>query len=113
MYEEVSYDELPWFEPGPSPPVRMAVEEEFLPRGGNVLDVGCGAGSNVLFLAESGYLAHGIDLSPGAVRAARARAAEAGLTADIQEGDVLSLPFPSASLDGLVDNGCFHTLPLS
>lgn len=112
-YEATPYDQLPWFEPGPSPQVRRAVEERFLPADGNVLDLGCGAGSNVLFLAEHGYRAHGVDLSPGAVAAARARATEAHLTADFQEGDALALEIPDGSLDGLVDNGCFHTLPLS
>jgi len=47
------------------------------------------------------------------VAAARARAAKAGLTVDIQEGDALDLPFPDESIDGMVDNGCFHTLPIS
>jgi len=112
-YEKNSYDQLPWFERGPSPPVKLAVVEGFLPKGGDVLDIGCGAGSNVLFLAQSGYRAHGIDLSPGAVAAARARASESGLKVDIQEGDALALKFPDRSLDGIVDHGCFHTLPLS
>jgi SAM-dependent methyltransferase len=89
------------------------VREGFLPKGGEVLDVGCGAGSNVLFLAKSRYRAHGIDLSPGAVTAARTRAAAARLRVDVRVGDALALPFPKGSLDGMVDNGCFHTLPIS
>jgi SAM-dependent methyltransferase len=89
------------------------VVEGFLPKGGKVLDVGCGAGSNVLFLARNGFRAYGIDLSPGAVAAARARASEAGLSANIQEGDALALKFSQGGLDGVVDHGCFHTLPPS
>lgn len=112
-YEETPYDQLPWFDPGPSPPIKLASDEGFLPKGGAVLDIGCGAGSNVLFLAENGYRAHGIDLSPGAVAAARTRAARAHLTVEVQEGDALALPFTDGRLDGLVDHGCFHTLPLS
>ncbi len=112
-YERLPYDQLPWFEPGPSRSVKLAVAEGFLPKGGEVLDIGCGAGSNVLFLAKSGYRAHGVDLSPGAVAAARARAAEEHLVADIQEGDALALRFADGGLDGVVDHGCFHTLPLS
>jgi SAM-dependent methyltransferase len=77
-----------------------------------VLDVGCGAGSNVLWLARSGYQAYGVDLAPGAIRAARARAAEAGLAIDVRPGDALALPFGDAGFDALVDHGCFHTLPL-
>ncbi len=112
-YEKLRYDQLPWFEPGPSLSVKLAVAEGFLRKGGDVLDVGCGAGSNVLFLAKRGFRAHGIDLSPGAVTAARTRAAQSRLRADIQEGDALALSFADASLDGVVDHGCFHTLPLS
>jgi SAM-dependent methyltransferase len=112
-YERTPYDQLPWFESGPSIGVQRAVDEGFLSPGGDVLDIGCGAGSNVLFLAGRGFRAHGIDLSPGAVAAAHSRAALAHLTVDVQEGDALALPFPDASLDALIDNGCFHTLPLS
>jgi len=112
-YERTPYEQLPWFEPGPSTSVRRALEEGFLPKGASVLDVGCGVGSNVLFLAEQGYVAHGIDLSPGAVAAARSRAALAHLTVDVQEGDALALPFPDGSLGAVIDNGCFHTLAFS
>jgi SAM-dependent methyltransferase len=112
-YERTPYEQLPWFEPGPSPGVKLAVDEGFLPEGAAVLDIGCGAGSNVLFLAERGRVAHGIDLSPGAVAAARSRAARAGFTVDIEEGDALALRFADASLDAVIDNGCFHTLPFS
>jgi SAM-dependent methyltransferase len=112
MYQKSRYDQLPWFEPGPSPMVRLAVRDGFFRKGSEVLDIGCGAGSNVLFLARSGFRAHGVDLSPGAVEAARGRAARAHLEVDIQEGDALSLSFADGSLDGVVDHGCFHTLPV-
>lgn len=111
-YQESPYDELPWFEPGPSPQVQLAVESGFLLKGGSVLDIGCGAGSNLLYLARNGFSVHGVDLSPGAVAAARSRAAEAHLEIQVQEGDALALPFPDASFDALIDNGCFHTIPL-
>lgn len=111
-YEESPYDQLPWFDPGPSPQVVLAVDTGFFTRGMEILDVGCGAGSNVLYLARSGFRASGIDLSPGAVVAARGRLTEAHLDGPIQEGDVLALPFRDGSFDGLVDNGCFHTIPI-
>ena len=111
-YERSAYDQLPWFDPGPSPQVELAVETGFLRKGSEVLDVGCGAGSNVLYLARSGFRASGVDLSPGAVAAARGRIAEAQVGAVVQEGDVLALPFAEGSFDALLDNGCFHTIPL-
>jgi SAM-dependent methyltransferase len=83
-----------------------------LPKGSEVLDIGCGAGSNLLYLAQHGYRPHGVDLSPGAVAAARARASEANLAVDVREGDALALPFVDESFGALIDNGCFHTIPL-
>jgi SAM-dependent methyltransferase len=42
---------------------------------GPVLDVGCGPGRHILALARRGVLALGVDVTPGAVRHARARGA--------------------------------------
>jgi len=111
-YERTPYHDLPWYDPGPSPQVARAVEERFLPPGAAVLDVGCGAGSNVLFLARKGLESHGVDLSPGAIRSATDRARSEGVSVDLRVGDVLDLDFPSARFGGVIDNGCFHTLPV-
>lgn len=111
-YATTPYESLPWFSPEPSRAVRRAVADEFLRPGTAVLDVGCGAGSNLLFLARHGYEAHGIDLSPGAIHAARARARSEGLTVGAQTGDALALDFADRRFGGLVDIGCFHTLPV-
>jgi len=112
VYEETPYEDLPWFDPDPSPEVERAVVEGFFPPGAAILDIGCGAGSNVLFLSRKGFRAYGVDLSPGAIRAAGARARSAGLTVDLREGDALALDFPDGCFGGLVDIGCFHTVPL-
>ena len=112
-YESTRYDELPWFDPDPSRALVRAVEDGFFPRKGAVLDVGCGAGSNVLWLARTGYEAHGVDLSPGAIRAAGDRAKAAGVTVDVRNGDALALEFPDARFDAVMDHGCFHTLPVA
>lgn len=77
-----------------------------------MLDLGCGAGSNVLYLAQEGFEAHGVDLSPGAIAAARERARRGRLRAEFRVGDVLSLAYPRGRFAGLTDNGCFHTLPV-
>ncbi|MGI0131873.1 MAG: class I SAM-dependent methyltransferase [Thermoplasmata archaeon] len=111
-YDATPYEELPWFDPEPSPVVREAVRSAFFVPSGRVLDIGCGAGSNVLFLARSGFVVHGLDLSPGAVRAARRRAAEAGVVVHVHAGDVLALPFFGDSFSAALDHGCFHTLPI-
>ncbi len=44
------------------------------------LDLGCGEGGDVLWLAQRGYTAFGVDISTVAIGRARARAEELGLT---------------------------------
>jgi len=111
-YDRTPFHELPWYSPDPDPGVVDAVRDGFLPRGSAVLDIGCGAGSNVLFLARSGLEAHGIDVSPGAIRAAEKRAREAGVRATFRAGDALNLREPAGRFAAVTDIGCFHTLPI-
>jgi SAM-dependent methyltransferase len=110
-YATTPYRRLPWFSPQPYPWVRQAVAAGWFRRRGRVLDVGCGAGTNSLFLARAGYRTSGVDLAPAAIAAAQARALQQKLSVDFRVGDALRLPFPRKSLDGLIDVGCFHTIP--
>ena len=54
-----------------------AVVGELTP--GSVIDLGCGEGGDVLWLAEQGWQAHGLDISSTAVGRARAEADARGL----------------------------------
>ncbi|HTP53995.1 MAG TPA: class I SAM-dependent methyltransferase [Thermoplasmata archaeon] len=111
-YEKTPYRELPWFSARPYPWVKENVVAGAFRRGSRVLDLGCGAGTNSLFLARSGLRVTGIDLAPGAVDAARARAGKGKVRAEFRVGDVLRLPFTDRAFGGAIDVGCFHTLPV-
>jgi len=111
-YERSAYETLPWFSKDPSPWLVRAVKQKWIPPGAAVLDVGCGAGTNVLWLARRGFRAYGVDISPGAIAAARARAKEAGLRVTLREGDATDLPFAGGEFTAAIDSGCFHTLPI-
>lgn len=74
----------------------------------NVIDLGCGAGSESLFMARCGFNTTGIDLSPTAIEQAKQRAATEGLAARFIQGDVLDLPFEDSSVDFANDRACFH-----
>ena len=50
-----------------------------LPAGSRVLDLGCGTGEDALYLASRGVYVHAIDVAPGMLELARAKAAERGL----------------------------------
>jgi SAM-dependent methyltransferase len=75
---------------------------------GSVLDVGCGTGENVLYLAEHGYTAAGVDGAPTAIKKARAKAKQRGLSESFEVGDALNLPTPERLFDTVIDSGLFH-----
>ncbi len=112
-YRATHYRKLPWFSPRPSDWIVETVRSGRWRKGARILDVGCGAGSNSLYLARRGFRVSGIDIAEGAIQAARARAIAARRTVDFQVGDVLRLPYPDGEFGGALDIGCFHTLPIS
>lgn len=61
------------------------------PPYGRALDLGCGRGHWSIVLAQRGWDVAGVDLAPSAVRAARKRAADAGVEMLAVEGDVTAL----------------------
>src|SRR6516225_1759325 len=66
---------------------------------GRALDVGCGEGADVIWLARSGWTVTAIDISDVAVTRAREAAELAGAVVEWVCGDVLQTPFPAGSFD--------------
>ena len=79
---------------------------------GRALDLGCGTGTNVLWLAQHGWTAIGVDRSATAIESAR-RKADWTSGAMFVEGDVTRLA--ELEVDGpfdlILDIGCFHGVP--
>ena len=74
-------------------------------RGKRVLEVGCGAGTDLVRFARGGAEVTGVDLSSSAVALAHQNFAQQGLAADLREGDGESLPFPDNSFDLVYAHG--------
>jgi SAM-dependent methyltransferase len=80
---------------------------------GRALDLGCGTGTDSIYLAQHGWDITGVDMVPKALAIARRKAAAAGVSPRFVEGDVTRLQDFGVG-DGytlLLDFGCFHTLP--
>ena len=64
------------------------VEQELgADRSKRILDIGCGTGRHAIELARRGYRVTGFDLSEGQLGLAREKAAEAGVSVDLQRRD--------------------------
>jgi SAM-dependent methyltransferase len=103
----------PW-DTGITPPeIVHLVEEEKLAIG-RALDLGCGTGTNAVYLAQHGWQVIGIDYVGRAIRRARRKARQAGVNTQTRfiTGDVTRLPDLNlgASFDLAVDVGCGHSL---
>jgi cyclopropane fatty-acyl-phospholipid synthase-like methyltransferase len=105
-FESAYVETPPWDIGRPQPAiVRLAESGQIT---GRVLDVGCGTGENILYLAERGLTATGIDGAPTAIRKAKAKAKRRGLQVRFEVADALDLQVPEPPYDTIIDSGLFH-----
>jgi SAM-dependent methyltransferase len=76
-----------------------------------VLDLGCGTGSLSVLIAGAGHLVSGLDLSYEMVRRARAKAADAGVSASFVQADVSTPPYDDGSADTVLVRHVLWALP--
>ena len=70
-----------------------------------VLEVGCGAGTDLARFATGGALVSGVDLSSSAIALARQNFEHQGLRADLREADGEHLPFADDTFDLVFAHG--------
>lgn len=75
---------------------------------GSVLDVGCGTGEHVLYLAKRGHEAWGVDSAPLAIEKAKDKAAQRGVQASFIVADAFDLRILDRTFDTVIDSGLFH-----
>jgi len=73
-----------------------------------LLDLGCGTGRHVVYLAREGFTVCGTDISPRGLELARAWLRDEGLEADLQLCDMTVIPYPDGYFDGIVSTYVIH-----
>jgi SAM-dependent methyltransferase len=77
-------------------------------------ELGCGAGPNLVWLAEKGMRVSGVDIAPTALDLARGNLERHGFTdqvGELVEGSVADVPWADGSMDGLLESCVFQHLP--
>jgi 2-polyprenyl-3-methyl-5-hydroxy-6-metoxy-1,4-benzoquinol methylase len=100
----------PW-DTGEVPVELTAVVEDGLPAG-RALDIGCGTGTQAVYMATHGWHVTGVELLDQPLRRARDRAAAAGVEVEFVKADATRLTQAGlhAGFTLLLDRGCFHGL---
>ncbi|UZE93851.1 MAG: class I SAM-dependent methyltransferase [Candidatus Pacearchaeota archaeon] len=87
-----------------------AIEDfvRYLEKRDKVLDLGCGSGRDVVFLARNGFDVYGIDISKEAIKKARNKIKEKGLKAYFDVGDLTALKFENNFFDAIYSNAVLN-----
>lgn len=74
------------------------------------LELGCGTGTNAIWLAKQGFQVTAVDISSVAIDMAREKAAGKGADVSFYCADLLSDTISAPSFGFVFDRGCFHSL---
>lgn len=115
FYEKIYSDRAPsqheWVAGTASPELIKLVWDGVISPGMNVLELGCGVGTESVFMAVRGMRVTGIDLSSSAIALSKKLAEFYGVDATFQKGNALDLTFANGVFDVVCDQGVFHHLP--
>jgi methyl halide transferase len=102
-------DQAPWDTGRPSAELQRQLAKR-KPSPGPAIELGCGSGTNAVWLAQQGFDVTAIDISPTALERAQAKAVEAGVQARFLQTDVTALPDLGPPFSFFFDRGCYHVL---
>jgi SAM-dependent methyltransferase len=97
----------PWDSGLPSKELIRVLDGEAI-KPGRTAELGCGTGTNSIYLASRGFDVTGFDLSPAALAVARKKATEAGAKVRFVEADLCQFTLDVPPFDFLFDRGCYH-----
>jgi len=102
----------PWDRGGIPQELAALVEGPQALAPGNALDLGCGTGTQAIYLAQQGWRVTGVDVVERVLHAARRKAAAAGVSVTWSQCDVarVAAAIPGHTFSLLFDQGCFHGL---
>jgi len=103
----------PWDSGVEPPELKALIEGPQRRMPGKALDLGCGTGTNAVYMAQHAWDVTAIDFVPAAIAAARKRADAARVKPRLLVGDVTRLESLGAGGGYTLafDQGCLHSIP--
>lgn len=105
--QHYSTEELPWDTGEPDPHLVELVEQGVI-QPGRALEVGCGTGTNSIWLSSHGFDVHGVDVSRLAIEKAEAKRRAAQASVRLSVLDFLHDEVPEKPFDFVFDRGVLH-----
>ncbi len=99
-------EDLPWHDVEPPKLLVRALDQRS--TSGRALDIGCGAGTNSIYMAERGYRVTAIDFMPQAIAMLKGQITDADLPIEAVQADVGTWT-TNEPFDVVLDIGCLHT----
>jgi ubiquinone/menaquinone biosynthesis C-methylase UbiE len=112
IYSKYDLAEIPWHSDKPDRELIDLIENKII-KPCVVLDLGCGAGTDAIYLASKGFEVIALDISQEAIRIAKERAENAGVKVKFIVGNFLEIKLNAESFDFINDRGCFHHIETS
>jgi len=100
-------DDIPWDLGAPDPYLHAFVSDYAI-QTGSVLEIGCGTGTNAVWMAQQGLDVYATDVSPTAVARAKTTVEAAGVDCVVKRLDFLHDPLPERRFDVVYDRAVFH-----
>jgi cyclopropane fatty-acyl-phospholipid synthase-like methyltransferase len=101
-----SWQDLPWAH---NEPTLFLAEICRQRKPGRALDIGCGAGTDSVFLASQGWDVTSLDFMPKALQYTQQRAREAGVSVTAVEADIAEWQ-PTGTYNLVLDHGLLHNM---
>ena len=108
--ERYARDDIPW-DIGAPDPYLQAFVNDYAVRQGAVLEIGCGTGTNAVWMAQQGLQVYATDGSQTAVARAAATVEAAGVECVVKQLDFLHDALPDRRFNVIYDRAVFHVFP--
>ncbi|MBA3859965.1 MAG: class I SAM-dependent methyltransferase [Cyanobacteria bacterium PR.3.49] len=103
-------ERLPWDIGTPAPELQEAFAELDM-AGKPVLEIGCGTGTNAIWMAQQKCNVVATDISPTAIEQAKEKAVSAKVEVKFSVADIIEAPaVQPGSVDFVFDRGVFHVM---